>query len=117
MYFHVVVYMYINQHIYTVQKFVKRSHSFSIFFFSVITCTDPPQLTNGRFVDQLDDGPYVLGAIVEYKCNTGYQLSTTDFTRTCQRNSTWTMENIACVVGKVNHLTCIYLHVQRYICL
>ena len=59
-------------------------------------CSNPPALTNGGVQNE---GVYVVGAVATYSCNTGYQFSTENTTRTCQMNQMWSQEFIACVEG------------------
>ena len=78
-----------------------------LFLSSVVTCPDPPSLTNGEFTLNNSN---IVGSIATYTCNNGYRFNTTATSRTCQLNEMWSMEDIQCEKGwimKFNLLTCI----------
>ena len=69
-----------------------------VLVFSVRRCLmDPPLLQNGRVVL----GPNVVGSVVNYTCDTGYQFSNNNTQRTCMIDQTWSSEDISCEKGKI----------------
>ena len=53
---------------------------------------DPPPLENGR----VEPGSNVVGFVVTYICDTGYQFSNMNRQRTCMIDQTWSREDISC---------------------
>lgn len=88
--------------------YIDEQHNTFLFLSSGITCpVPPPSLENGEFTLSNNN---IVGSIATYTCNGGYRFSTTTSTRTCQRNETWSMEDIQCEKGW-KHL--LVLYVQR----
>ena len=59
----------------------------------LIDCGNPGDPDNGRVV--LPRGVTTLGAIAQYECSTGYQLSS-NVRRSCQSDGTWSLSEPAC---------------------
>ena len=55
----------------------------------------PPPLENGR----VEQGSNVVGSVVTYICDTGYQFSNMNRQRTCMIDQTWSNEEISCEKG------------------
>ena len=48
----------------------------------------------------MNESSYIVGTIVTYTCNSGFQFSSEATSRVCLINSTWSMEDIECLLGK-----------------
>ncbi|XP_069804162.1 beta-2-glycoprotein 1-like isoform X2 [Dendropsophus ebraccatus] len=59
----------------------------------VSPCNDPPSTENGYFVK---NGPFIEGAVVEYKCDAGYRLEGHVFSE-CLENKTWSNNPPICI--------------------
>ena len=44
----------------------------------------------------MEPGPRVVGYVVNYTCDTGYQFSNMNTQRTCMIDQTWSKEDISC---------------------
>ena len=68
----------------------------------------PPPLENGR----VEQGSNVVGSVVTYTCDTGYQFSNMNTQRTCMTDQTWSREDISCEKGMEVFIS-LYIHRQK----
>ena len=68
----------------------------------------PPPLQNGR----VEPGSNVVGSVVNYTCDIGYQFGNNNTQRTCTIDEMWSREDISCEKG-IKIFISLYIHRQK----
>ena len=64
--------------------------------FLTAICSDLPTPVNGVIIYSPTSTPRLQGAMATHSCVTGYQLSSSTTTRTCQSDRTWSGSSLTC---------------------
>ena len=82
------------------------------YLISIVLCPSLSGPNNGMTTCLLgDDGIHSYEDTCNFTCNIGYELTGSD-TRTCQSDGSWSGNDAACTIGKLQVYTCIPFHMQ-----
>ena len=83
-------------------KVMLQVQSFACELLYIVPCPPLTDPVNGTITCSLgDDGNHSYEDICSFTCNTGYELTGSGDSRTCQRNGSWSGNDAMCARGNV----------------